>query len=262
MTRSLGVAALAVALCAAGCAPSTEEQYKVLSFFFDGVPEPGEAAPEKRISAAQKVEAPKKATIYQHGPYAAKDCGACHLPHTNGLRAPLNELCLYCHDLRLAKQYVHEPVTSGDCRSCHHPHRSRYRYMLVSSMTTLCGTCHDVGQKEQYGHEPVTSGECQSCHNAHGSANRAMLVTPPGKLCGTCHDLGSAKKFVHEPVSSGGCQSCHGPHGSANRAMLVSPPATLCVSCHDRGSGDQHEGVDDCLDCHAAHMSDDEHLLN
>lgn len=43
--------------------------------------------------------------------------------------------------------------------------------------------------------------------------------------------------------------------------MLTDEVAKLCVSCHDRGSGDQHEGADDCLECHDAHMSNDEYLL-
>ena len=173
MIRSARCGALALLLCAAGCAPTTEAQYKTLSFFFDGVPKPGAAAPGPDRPAAPAGESPKKArAVYAHGPFAAKDCGACHLPQTNAVRAPREELCLYCHDMRLTRKYAHEPFSAGDCRSCHNPHSSPYRFMLTAA------------------------------------------------------------------------------------------PAKLCVSCHGRGSGDQHAGADECLECHVAHMSDDEYLLH
>lgn len=172
MIRALRVVALALPLCAAGCAPTTEAGYKTLSFFFDGVPKPGAAEPGAGVPAAQAAETSKPAkTVYAHGPFAAKDCAACHLPQTNAMRAPREELCLYCHDMRLTKKYVHEPFSSGDCRSCHNPHSSPYRYMLSAAPATLCVSCHDRGSSDDH----RGADNCLDCHDAHMSDEEYLL---------------------------------------------------------------------------------------
>jgi predicted CXXCH cytochrome family protein len=74
---------------------------------------------------------------YLHGPMAAGDCLACHLPHEskylNLLKAESAEMCFECH-LRedIAANQVHEDVDleKGMCTECHSPHASEDRLFL------------------------------------------------------------------------------------------------------------------------------------
>ncbi|MBI5739745.1 MAG: hypothetical protein HZA16_03400 [Nitrospirae bacterium] len=156
-----------------GCEATT--RYRVLSFFFDGVPDPE----EERVAKVQKGDAGeagvKKRTSYQHGPYAAKMCNGCHIQGTNRFVASIEELCVRCHEFRMDKQWIHGPLASGGCRVCHDPHSSRQRYLLVSKSEEFCLHCHDekaIARNEA--HKDVDT-DCTSCHNAHMSDRRYLL---------------------------------------------------------------------------------------
>ena len=168
-------AALGVALLAVACTATSS--HRVLSIFFDGVPDPAAKQavpkPEDAAGAATAVDVP---VIYSHGPYAAKQCNSCHDRNApNGLVAPREELCQRCHDLRLDKAYVHGPLAGGGCVVCHDPHSSRFPKLLVADAATFCVRCHDaaaVAASPAHGGDP---GNCTDCHDAHMSDQKYLL---------------------------------------------------------------------------------------
>jgi predicted CXXCH cytochrome family protein len=172
------VALGAVAALSAGC--STAKHHRVLSFFFDGVPEP-----EAAVSATPEVQAAVGRQLVrpgEHGPFAAKLCDSCHDSQaTNALVAPVEQLCVRCHELGEAKAYVHGPLASGGCTVCHDPHRSANRFLLVSASDGFCLSCHDrAALSVAPGPDGVDAhaGEaanCTDCHEAHMSDRRHLL---------------------------------------------------------------------------------------
>lgn len=167
---------LAVLLC--GCGPGN---YKVLSFFFDGVPPPviKEAGPAKGLdSGGGGGVKTKKSSV--HGPYAAKLCNACHNVSGGGfsgmtLVLPKEELCHKCHVLDTSARYVHGPIAAGGCLVCHDPHSSANRFLLKSDAETFCFYCHvpkDVERNKVHENLQVT---CTECHNPHVSNKRYLL---------------------------------------------------------------------------------------
>jgi predicted CXXCH cytochrome family protein len=156
-----------------GCV--TKENYKNLSFFFDGVPNPSvvKKGYKPRKGEVTASDSEKQAT--QHGPYVAKLCEACHNRGNNTLVRPIEQLCANCHDIQLNKKWIHGPLASGGCRVCHLPHTSPYRFLLVSDSRDFCFHCHsksDVARNPA--HEGVDSG-CISCHEPHMSDNMYLL---------------------------------------------------------------------------------------
>ncbi|MEW6601150.1 MAG: cytochrome c3 family protein [Nitrospirota bacterium] len=157
-----------------GCEATT--RYRVLSFFFDGVPKPeAEKAAEGQKAADKGIAVRKAKTSYGHGPYEAKMCEACHLRGTNALVAPIQELCFRCHEFRMDKKFVHGPLISGDCRVCHDPHGSRYQFLLVSEAKTFCFYCHDEKDIAKNQAHKGSDMNCTSCHNAHMSDKKYLL---------------------------------------------------------------------------------------
>jgi len=171
------IPAMMALLVVAGCSPET--RYRTLSFFFDGVPKPeGQPAeaPARRRSAAPPPEAAGRQHFRAHGPYAAQLCEACHYPGGGKLILPVEELCLYCHDLNIRKKHIHGPVASGGCRVCHDPHGSGKPFLLVADSTTFCFTCHDeaeVGTREV--HTSAKGMQCTECHDPHSSDSDFLL---------------------------------------------------------------------------------------
>jgi predicted CXXCH cytochrome family protein len=175
MTRNWTLLLTSVLVVAflAGCEART--RYRVLSFFFDGVPDPDKVA--ALAAAAGKDAGEKKARpIYRsHGPYEAKMCEACHQRGTNTLSLPMEELCFKCHTLDIRKKYLHGPVAVGGCRVCHEPHGSGRLFLLVSEPQKFCFHCHD--EKMVSGNEAHkgVDAPCTTCHDAHSSENRFLL---------------------------------------------------------------------------------------
>ena len=165
---------LLAAVCL-GCSATT--RHKVLTVFFDGVPplETGGTTPEQ-TEATSNLAAGRLPGAREHGPYAARLCGACHeAAATNALVAPRDQLCFRCHALRLDKKNVHGPVASGGCLVCHDPHRSPNAYLLVSDSNSFCFHCHTPRNVESIeGHQGITSG-CTECHDPHASDNQHLL---------------------------------------------------------------------------------------
>jgi predicted CXXCH cytochrome family protein len=152
-------------------------RYKVLSFFFDGVPRPVAPAVEVGKQAAVTGAVPSRQIGFRgHGPYAAKLCNACHEPGAmNALVAPVNQLCFRCHDIKMNKKYIHGPLASGGCTACHDPHSSQYRYLLVSESDSFCFYCHDRQAVARIGAHHGVEEQCTSCHDAHMSDKKYLL---------------------------------------------------------------------------------------
>lgn len=106
---------------------------------------------------------------YIHGPIAGGMCEVCHDSHGSSnyaqLRAPINELCLSCHESIKKSPHVVRTTTgtghpvSGakdpsapktgremSCISCHSPHAGDVRYFFVNNeedRMLLCQMCHN-----------------------------------------------------------------------------------------------------------------------
>jgi len=164
------------------CGCNTTKNYKTLSFFFDGVPDPGKAPqePGARDAGKKGAKAPATGPRYrEHGPYAAKQCEACHVKASNRLVLPIDELCFQCHALDIRKKYIHGPIASGGCKECHDPHGSRYPFLLVSEPKESCFRCHDAGEIAKKEVHRRSEAQCTTCHDAH-SSDRAYLLIGDG----------------------------------------------------------------------------------
>jgi predicted CXXCH cytochrome family protein len=169
-----------------GC--STPKNYKILSFFFDGVPNP---VSEPAVLAADTVDQPVAAgespqvlvqntatKIQPHPPYHDRQCGSCHDQSVMGkLLKPLPELCYQCHeDFDTKYKAVHGPVGGGQCNMCHSPHMSANQHLLTRTEKALCLYCHDpiTVLNDSY-HADANDIDCIVCHNPHGGENRNLL---------------------------------------------------------------------------------------
>lgn len=189
MTMQRWISLGALALLASGLfGCEAHSRYRVLCFFFDGVPVPrgevpcdGQSAAGVSGAAKTNVSTAEVARKYsQHGPYAAKMCEGCHQRQTNQLLLPANDLCLYCHVLSVMKRRVHGPVASGSCSICHDAHGSGNEYLLVSNSLDFCLYCHqrqDVMRNAV--HQDIENTGCTTCHDAHASNNDFLLRETP-----------------------------------------------------------------------------------
>jgi len=156
-----------------GCAPRSS--YKVLSLFFDGVPDPDKKVQLQGSGNDNANARVSRSTYREHGPYAAKLCVGCHQRGTNALILPIEKLCFNCHVIPTDKKHIHGPVASGGCKICHDPHGSSFPFLLASEPVKFCFYCHnekDVARNEA--HAGITGG-CTQCHDAHKSDNKYLL---------------------------------------------------------------------------------------
>ena len=177
--KQLGALVLLILLFVS-CTPQT--RYRVLSFFFDGVPPPGQNKEVKKqvqktdslkLAQSKKTNKNNRQEIQQffHPPFADRECATCHdMSGGNRLTTPLPDLCFECHDdFRQEIAKLHGPVESGACTTCHHPHVSKNQYLLVRTGQKLCLYCHDIRDvKKNEVHEDIEDTPCTECHYAHG----------------------------------------------------------------------------------------------
>lgn len=172
-----------------GC--SAKKNYKTLSFFFDGVPKPGEKSKTggKKVQGPVLEKAPLKPEnwdkiISRHPPYAERKCKECHNTRSlNFIRGKKDRLCYTCHKKeKFVGDYLHGPVAVGACLACHLPHESKYDKLLKMDSPRLCTGCHTTLVKrdiKSHGKGKV----CTQCHNPHAGSNRYFLEQPQeGKM--------------------------------------------------------------------------------
>jgi len=132
-----------------------EKRYRVLSFFFDGVPSYEQSAasdsqPQNStmLREEQLVTGEMETTSTElnnqsevvHEPFRERACESCHQRSaTSFLSEQGSDLCFQCHDYSPFKAaYVHGPVAVGACTFCHHPHRSFQASLLQKPVRELC----------------------------------------------------------------------------------------------------------------------------
>lgn len=162
------------------------ERYKVLSTFFDGVPDPD--AP-KKIASTQPADpdAPANGSVVTlsivsiHKPYRERQCDACHFA-TNGEIQDFEKAydsCLRCHK-KVTNNHtlMHGPVARAACRFCHSPHESTQPHLLKDTSIKVCTQCHD---SQLLGNKPIQhidgKTSCLQCHTGHGGEVRFFLVS-------------------------------------------------------------------------------------
>ncbi len=172
--------ALGTVLCIAmasflGCSP--QRRYEVLSFFFDGVPNPQ--------SGNVALGAGGRPISYLHKPYSEGKCAACHtdgdaemsITRAIDIKSISSKVCLKCHE-KTPNQYpfMHGPVAVGECMLCHAPHESPNPHLLLAATPRLCVQCHvpELMSPKRPEHADEKA-DCLNCHVGHGSGARGLL---------------------------------------------------------------------------------------
>ncbi len=173
---------LAAALLLASC--DRKERHDTLSFFFDGVPPPGEM-PEGGPGGAdltEAIESSRAGGWYVHE--AVKDCTQCHgarrrrtLSRQAQLVAEVPQLCYNCHEEYAALEgWVHGPVATGECLICHEPHKTKHESLLLKPVPELCYQCHEVQTIHSIeNHAKDSYARCIDCHAGHAAATKNLL---------------------------------------------------------------------------------------
>lgn len=253
---------------------SVQKNYKTLSFFFDGVPEPVndslmvqvDTTLNDSLSADMLLALNSVPEVYYHAPYQEKLCSDCHDSQVMGkLTTEQPELCYQCHtDYSTDYKTLHGPVEGGSCTECHDPHQSKINKLLRSEGESLCFTCHDEeGTLENTMHNIVDEKNCITCHNPHGGENQFVLQKG---TCYKCHDdFKNQYKVLHGPIAGGFCMECHTSHieGTNN---LKRQGQDLCFYCHDKNEtlrNENHTDIGDsnCTECHNPHGGEDRFLF-
>jgi len=174
----LPVVATASVLTWHGC--SVERDYETLSFFFDGVPQPGALGDESAAGDRDGRELVLGPNVSVHSAYLERRCTECHGDKasfgftTEGFSDLDEAVCLKCHQEAIELPRLHGPVAVGECLICHEPHVSRYPTLLVDDSPALCTQCH-TGELEA---DPTTAGHadparnCLDCHYGHGGTEQ------------------------------------------------------------------------------------------
>jgi predicted CXXCH cytochrome family protein len=180
-----GALILVSALGWSGCTP-TPENYELLSFFFDGVPDPSAVRMvEGQALSIADIRASPNYTIHQ--PYAEDKCADCHSARFRLTRDD-SGACVKCHEDQLAQHpRMHGPVVACACLWCHEPHESAHAVLLREPGRGICIQCHvqELLSAERVPEHADETRACLECHYGHGGATPAFLRTagaePTGK---------------------------------------------------------------------------------
>jgi predicted CXXCH cytochrome family protein len=174
-----------------------------------------------------------------------------------------------CHQDLVRVTYRHGPLSSGTCDACHEAEQSGHKFPLKRPGSETCTFCHQVTGHRQHVHAVVEKVGCLPCHNPHGSDTKFLQRAASTELtCRQCHDI-QRKAYLHGPFAAGECTACHQPHESDHAKLLFGNEGTNpCLLCHKgtqqklQAAGTLHAPVkESCTHCHAAHSSDQPHLL-
>jgi predicted CXXCH cytochrome family protein len=190
-----------------GCTPTN--RYKVLSFFFDGVPNPNAPAAGVAAGGAGAPAAGKTVrTVYYHKPYLDNNCQACHTSAGQTF-SPLgmldSRMCLKCHQ-SVTRQYpvMHGPVALGDCLWCHSPHESTYAHLLKAPDPQVCVQCHerDLLPSLPAVHQDPAAG-CLQCHMGHGGNAHKFLRPAAATNPATSRQAAALARPIPAPARTG-----------------------------------------------------------
>jgi len=185
---SLVFALPAFVIMASVAACSSRAKHRVLTFFFDGVPDPsaassapaagGTGADYTATDAAQPSAVPVYEKYFVHAPYRDNHCRKCHDGESGQLIRRVDEgLCLTCHGKLVSEvRYVHGPVAVNQCDFCHHHHAAKHPALLLRSAGDTCRECHDVEDLTAGAHHSgIAAQSCVLCHDPHGGGDRFFL---------------------------------------------------------------------------------------
>jgi predicted CXXCH cytochrome family protein len=169
------------AIVVAGC--SVEKHYELLSFFFDGVPQPGTGVPSGVGAGAPGRPGPV-VIVSSHSAFAERRCEECH-GDTGGFGLVVSgfsdldaTVCRNCH-AEVAQEYprMHGPVTAQECLWCHWAHESPNPHLLAQASPDLCLGCHGFelrGLPQPPEHSDLER-DCLDCHHGHGGPEPFFL---------------------------------------------------------------------------------------
>ena len=166
-----------------GCS-TPRERYKVLSFFFDGVPNP-DAPPKKIVAAVVDTEDKpvlNATVISRHKPYEERKCAVCHSSAKGEIQefGKAYEACVKCHKkVTTGRPRMHGPVAVGACSFCHAPHESIYPALLKDSPAKVCRNCHEQALLSAIPQHAEGQKNCITCHYGHGGNERYFLKPEP-----------------------------------------------------------------------------------
>lgn len=156
-----------------GC--SIEKHYELLSFFFDGVPNPNALSVTGSAGGFESLR--DSPTYSAHRPFLDEQCSECHTSQfsTSGVSA---DVCMNCHDdVPTSLERMHGPVAAGACLWCHVPHESAFASLLKEKPRAVCGQCHEQGllnTSKVPAHADETR-QCLECHYGHGGTSSYFL---------------------------------------------------------------------------------------
>jgi len=154
----------------AGCTAPT--RYRVLTFFFEGVPPPGYKPPGTTTAAAG---GPRLANpVSFHRAFREDRCTECHVDKEAPFKEAIPGLCWQCHTRPSSEHpWNHAPERVGDCLACHVGHETMLPHLLASEGKDLCYKCHRQKYIEDLpAHKGVSLDGCLSCHPYHVGGTR------------------------------------------------------------------------------------------
>lgn len=181
----LWLAVVAGAFAGVGC--SIETRYRVLTFFFEGVPPPGQKAHEAAGMSA--VETRLAEPVSFHRAFREDRCSECHVGKKRPLKETVPDLCWRCHPRpEPSHPWNHAPERIGDCLACHLGHETMTPYLLLRQGKDLCYKCHRNTYVEDLpAHKDTVLDICVSCHPYHEGGTRPS----PEKAEKTLHARGA-----------------------------------------------------------------------
>lgn len=253
------LAGVLITACAITGCSTPQERHKVLTFFFDGVPDPADALAEDDDGTVSKSDLKRRraqATGYAHKPIAEKNCEVCHGISREKIRARgfsgatmdlirlARKACSGCHSdpesvgqkAQVIKEteWLHGPVALGRCQDCHRVHEFSQQSLLVSQeLEEVCLSCHTT-LPERTG--AMAEMGCRVCHDPHSAPRASDTLLRGGREgnCAKCHPLDVERRpWLHGPVARSECQQCHSGHGGEGYENHVRRPIReACTKCH------------------------------
>lgn len=275
MSNKLGLSTIILVFGVVLLSCTPQKRYSVLSFFFDGVPDPEGYINDstngfderKTTSFNLAITSENRNITYFHVPYKEQQCNECHSDiNFTELKSDMPSLCYQCHT-NYSEKYVdlHGPVEGGFCTSCHNPHKANQKSFLRKNINDICYQCHDKDLITSLDYHSVVEGfTCVECHDPHGGGS---MFLKEGVTCFKCHDsFNQQYAYLHGPVASNYCTVCHVSHSAKVEGNLKSKDRMLCLYCHSEVlvmRNEVHEGTESfsCLECHNPHGGGDKFIL-